>query len=251
MPGLWPISQFPARCSGTISGVIDEELQFLELSLPVTDVQKSLEWYRELGFIELNTSEVRQYPYAVVGDGEFCIGLHGDQLNAPGITFVRPELAGYVRTCEQSGQEFDQVALGIDDFHEALQSDPDGLQAILVEARSFSPGHDADHCVLAGKLASILLPCINVDDSLAFWQRFGFMAVESDDHEHAELHAPGMIIELHNGSRHLTLRFQPDDYDVAVATLNSTHDLKMFRENDLKGVELVAPEGTRIQLLQQ
>jgi catechol 2,3-dioxygenase-like lactoylglutathione lyase family enzyme len=251
MPGLWLISQFPATRSGTIPGVIDEELQFLELSLPVPDVRQSLEWYRELGFIELSTSEVRQYPYAVVGDGDFCIGLHGDQLNSPGMTFVRPELASYVRACEQSGQEFDQVALGIDDFHEALQSDPDGLQAILVEARSFSPGHDDDQSVLAGKLVSIILPCINVDDSLAFWQRFGFIAVESADHEHAELHAPGMIIELHNGSRHLTLRFQPDDYDAAVATLNATHNLKMFRENDIKGVELVAPEGTHIQLLQQ
>jgi catechol 2,3-dioxygenase-like lactoylglutathione lyase family enzyme len=231
--------------------VIDEQLQFLELSLPVQDVRKSLGWYHELGFIELSTREVRQYPYAVVSDGDFCIGLHADQLESPGMTFVRPNLANYVRACEQAGQEFDLAALGIDDFHEALQTDPDGLQAILIEARSFSPGNDTGHALLAGKLASIVLPCRNVDDSLAFWQRYGFIAVESDDHEHAELHAPGMIIELHAGSRYMTLRFQPDDYDAAVATLNPTHELKMFNQGEIKGVELVAPEGTRIQLIQR
>ena len=138
-----------------------------------------------------------------------------------------------------------------DDFHEARQTDPDGLLALLVEARSFSSGHAEEHAGLAGKLASIVFPCRQVEDSLAFWQRFGFMAVESDDHEHAELHAPGMIIELHSGMRDMVLRFQPDDYDETVATLHATHELKMFRTDNLKGVELVAPEGTRIQLLQR
>jgi hypothetical protein len=61
---------------------------------------------------------------------------------------------------------------------------------------------------------------------------------------------PGLIIELHAGIRDISLRFQPDDYDASVATLNSTHQLKMFSEPGLKGVELVAPEGTRLQLLQ-
>ncbi|MGI9290614.1 MAG: VOC family protein [Gammaproteobacteria bacterium] len=229
--------------------MIDEELQFLELSLPVADVRQSLEWYRELGFIELSTNEVRSYPYAVIGDGEFCIGLHAG-LDSAAMTFVRPDLSAYVRTCEKSGQEFDQVSLGVDDFHEALQTDPDGLLAILLEARSFSSGHAEERAGLAGRLATILLPCIRVDESLAFWQRFGFIAVESDDHEHAELHGPGLIIELHSGTRNMILRFQPDDYDVSVAKLNATHELKMFRDGDLKGVELKAPEGTRIQLLQ-
>jgi len=230
--------------------MIDEELQFLELSLPAADVRKSLEWYRDLGFIELNTSDVRQYPYAVVSDGEFCIGLHA-QLEAPGMTFVRPNLSAHVRACETAGQEFDRLALGVDDFHEALQTDPDGLQAIMIEARSFSSGHAQEAPGPAGKLATVVLPCIDVDDSLAFWQRFGFIAVESDDHEHAELHAPGMIIELHSGNRRMTLRFRPEDYDESIARLNAFHELKMFREGELKGVELSAPEGTRIQLLQE
>jgi catechol 2,3-dioxygenase-like lactoylglutathione lyase family enzyme len=226
-----------------------ENQQFLELSLAVADVRKSLEWYRELGFVNLPVNEVRDYYYAVVGDGDFCIGLHDSEQQASGLTFVRPNLAAHVLNRMDAGEEFDHAVLGIDDFHEAVQSDPDGTLATLLEARTFSPGHErADG--LAGRLHSLVIPCMRVDESLAFWQRYGFMAVESADSEHAELHMPGLIIELHAGSRGITLRFQPDDYDASVATLNSTHQLKMFSEPGLKGVELVAPEGTRLQLLQ-
>jgi hypothetical protein len=57
------------------------------------------------------------------------------------------------------------------------------------------------------------------------------------------------VIELQAGTRNITLRFLPKDYDETVATLNQTHELKMFSDRDVKGVELIAPEGTRIQLL--
>ena len=232
-----------------ISREMTEELQFLELSLPAADVRKSLECYRELGLIEHTTNDIRPYHYAVVGDGDFCIGLHGDTLASPAMTFVRPKLAGHVRTRLDAGEEFDLAALSIDDFHEAVQTDPAGSQAIMLEARTFSPSHAEDQSPLCGSLHSIVFPCMQVGDSLEFWQRYGFIAVESDDKDHAELHAPGLIIELHEGTRNLTLRFQPDDYDETIAVLNRKHELTMFSAHDVKGVELTAVEGTRIQLV--
>ena len=167
------------------------------------------------------------------------------------MTFVRPNLARHVRDRQDAGEEFDLALLGIDDFHEAVQSDPDGSQAIILEARTFSSSHAADKAPLCGELHSIVFPCMRVEDSLAFWQRYGFIAVESDDKDHAALHAPGLVIELHAGTRNLTIRFQPDNYDETIAALNVTHELTMFSAHDLKGVELTAPEGTRIQLVQR
>jgi catechol 2,3-dioxygenase-like lactoylglutathione lyase family enzyme len=232
-----------------IPGEMTEVLQFLELSLPAADVRKSLGWYRELGLIEHATNDVRPYHYAVVGDGDFCIGLHGERLSSPAMTFVRPNLASHVRDRMDAGEEFEHAALGIDDFHEAVQTDPGGSQAIVLEARTFSPSHTEEQAPLCGTLHSIVFPCAQVEDSLNFWQRYGFITVESDDRDHAELHAPGLVIELHAGTRNLTLRFQPTDYDETIATLNRTHELKMFSTHDVKGVELSAPEGTNIQLV--
>jgi catechol 2,3-dioxygenase-like lactoylglutathione lyase family enzyme len=234
-----------------IPAEMTDEFQFLELSLPAPDVRKSLDWYHELGFIEHTTNDVRPYHYAVVGDGDFCVGLHGDRLAAPAITFVRPNLASYVRDRLDAGEAFEHTALGINDFHEAVQTDPDGSQAIILEARIFSSSHTEEQAPICGPLHSIVFPCMQVEDSLAFWQRYGFMAVESDDKDHAELHAPGLVIELHAGTRYLTLRFQPDNYDETIATLNRTHELRMFSAHDVTGVELTAPEGTCIQLVQR
>ena len=226
-----------------------DELQFLELSLPAPDVRDSLEWYRSLGFIELSTTDVRNYPYAVVTDGHFCLGLHGSILAAPGLTFVRPNLEKHVRSLQLEGDHFEQISLGTDEFHEAVQADPNGSLAIMLEARTFSPSHDTDATPLTGMLDRLGLPCLHIAESLEFWQRYGFMAVESEDSDHAELHRPGLAIELQAGTRNIMLRFQPPDYDAAVATLNRTHELKMFNQHGLQGVELTAPEGTRLQVL--
>jgi hypothetical protein len=226
-----------------------DNLQFLELGLPASDVRKSLEWYRSLGFIELVTNDIRPYYYAVISDGDFCIGLHGEKLTGPAMTFVLPGLARHVRDKMAAGEEYDRAVLGVDDFHETMQTDPDGSLAIMLEARTFSPSHDSEILPLSGTLDRIVLPCMRIDESLKFWQRYGFIAVEMEDSDHIELHAPGLVIELQAGTRNITLRFLPKDYDETVATLNQTHELKMFSDRDVKGVELIAPEGTRIQLL--
>jgi hypothetical protein len=232
-----------------MSDTATDTMQFLELSLPASDVHKSLEWYRSLGLIELTTNDIRQYHYAVVGAGDFCIGLHGNDLPGAGLSFIRQNLARHVLDRMDTGDEFIYSILGEDIFHESAQADPDGSLAIMVEARTFSPSHAEESQPLIGNLERIILPCLHTGESLNFWQSYGFIAVESESHEHAELHAPGLLVGLHAGTRRITLRFQPPDYDAAVATLNQTHPLKMFHDHDVKGVELVAPEGTCIQLL--
>ena len=50
--------------------------RFLELSVPTADILRSLAFYRELGFAELTTGDIRRHHYAVVTDGVIPIGLH-------------------------------------------------------------------------------------------------------------------------------------------------------------------------------
>ncbi len=226
---------------------MSEDLQFLELSLPVNDIRRSLEWYRGLGFVELTTNDVRHHHYAVVSNGDFAIGFHTDQLPAPALSFVQPNMARHILDRMEQGEEFLHAKLGVDDFHEAVQTDPDGNLAVTLEARTFSPGHAESNEI--GHLQHMAIPCMHVADSLDFWQRYSFIAVESDDADHAELHTPGLVIELHAGTRDLTLRFAPADCDNLIARLHSQYKLRMFRHGETKGVELTAPEGTRIQFI--
>jgi hypothetical protein len=230
---------------------VSEQLQFLELSIPAPDVQESLAWYQTLGFSELPTTDAHSRRYGVVSIGNFCIGLYGENLDSPGLTFVRRNLANYVRSRQEAGQEFEQTQLGIDAFHEARQRDPDGTLAILLEARTFSPGHTQTGLLAIGDLLNVALPCMDNGDSLRFWQGYGFIGVENSANAAVELHTPGLTLELAAGTRQLTLRLQPADFAACMRLLERNHSLKAFATGVSRGVELTAPEGTRIQFLDQ
>ncbi len=221
---------------------MDAEFKFLEISIPSGDVQASLEWYRALGFAELTTGDIRNYHYAVVSDGELCLGLHAEGFSQSGLSFVRQELAMYVRTAQALDVEFDIARIGIDDFHEAIRHDPVGNPAVLIEARTFSPAHKNDP-VIVGTLSHVALPCMDVDASLEFWEQFGFISVQGDTGQPAELHAPGLTIQLQNGTRELGLHFHNTRLEETMAGL-SVHGIDARQTPD--GLELRAPEGTRL-----
>lgn len=226
-----------------------EHLQFLELSIPATDVQASLAWYCSIGFSELPVNDARPYRYAVITNGELCIGLHGDGIDSAGLTFVRHDLEKHVRARLAAGADYEQLTLGIDSLHEARQRDPDGSLAILLEARTFSPGHVPHGAALPGRLLNIALPCMQVSDALNFWQDYGFIGVESANGP-AELHIPGLTLEVVAGNRNLALRLQPTDINDCRESLARNHSIHQIRNAAGSGIELRAPEGTRIQLLE-
>ena len=226
-----------------------EQLQFIELSIPAPDVQESLAWYQELGFSELPTTDTLAQHYGVITNGQFCIGLHGDDLDQAGLTFVRRELARYVHDMVAAGHEFERTSLGIDSLHEARRRDRDGTLAILLEARTFSPGHTATDPLAIGDLLHIALPCMEVSDTLEFWQGYGFIGVENTANGTVELHTPGLTVALTAGNRQLTLRFQPKDFPVCIALLENRYTLRSVNTVFGRGAEFTAPEGTRIQLL--
>lgn len=218
-------------------------MQFLELSLPARDVAESLAWYLALGFTEHETRDVREHHYAVVSDGRFCIGLHGDAA-AAGLTFVRPDVARYVRQRETEGDQFTYTRLGEDQFNEAALADPDGTLFGVIEARTFSSaGTDPDSVPLTGNVEKITLPCVRVGESVEFWQRNGFIVVESERSCTAELHAPGLAVELSEGTRRLTLLFEPEDMHGRLRAFEASG---LGISEVAEGHELIAPEGTRL-----
>ena len=226
------------------SNPMDTDLRFLEISLPSADVHASLEWYCALGFAELSTTDIRRWHYGVVTDGNICLGLHAEGIDQCGLCFVRPELAAYVLAAQDLGTEFESTQLGIEDFHEAMLRDPIGNCAVLVEARTFSPGAESTPAGI-GQLAQLELPCMNVTESSAFWEGLGFIGVQSDGEDSAELHMPGLTMRLKNGVRDLTLHFRPDNLHQTLETLSLCG---IEARTTAEGQELRAPEGTRLLL---
>ena len=218
--------------------------KFLELSLPTPDIQASLGFYRDLGFTELATGDIRQYFYAVVSDGRTAIGLHGGGLETPALGFVHPNVVAAARTLESEGVELVHRRLGYEEFHEVGIADPDGNMALLMAAPTFSTSAVFDCPAPAtGRTIAIALPSRIPQRAAEFWLSRGFSADEPGDPGGVRLLSPGLVMELTRNLRQPALRLRTDDVDLLSATLD-----RAGIAADSVGAEMMitAPEGTEL-----
>ncbi len=221
--------------------------KFLEISLPSGDVLRSLNFYRELGFSELPTGDIRPWHYAVVTDGSIHIGLHGGGLEEPALCFVRPNLARQVQVLEAAGHVFESCRLGTEEFHEATLRSPDGHLVQMIEARTFSTGTAlAGPASLIGRCTEVSLACVDVAASSSFYEAAGFLEAGSDE-EVVRLNTPGITLALHASARPggVALRFRAADPG-AIARSLAARQISVTR--DRSGPALRAPEGTRLAI---
>ena len=71
---------------------------FLEFSVHTPDIPDSLGFYKRLGFSDQQIGDIWPHKYAVVSDGNVCIGLHEREFRGPALTFVHPDLAQCARS---------------------------------------------------------------------------------------------------------------------------------------------------------
>lgn len=227
---------------------------FLELSIPTGDIQASLDFYRRLGFTELEAGEVRSYYYAVVTDGKIALGLHGAGPEEPAIAFVRQNLAEHARDLEELGIRFAFQELGSDRFHEVGFYSPDGHLVRLMEARTFSPGaRDKPPASIVGQVSEISLRSHDFESTIRFWMSRGFI-VDADDGAYGELGhismiAPGLVLGLRDNVswREPSLRFRPASMVSLIDHLEQK-GIPTTPTND--GLMVIAPEGTRLILVE-
>jgi catechol 2,3-dioxygenase-like lactoylglutathione lyase family enzyme len=231
--------------------------RFLEFSVATPDVQASLDFYTKLGFSQAQVGEAWPHPYAVVTDGRICFGLHQQALPAPSITYVKPQLLKHLQALEQLGVEFEFRHLGNDVFNEVGWFDPSGQLIRLIEARTFSPskrlGTETSRC---GYFSEIALPTPNIELSKAYWERFGFVAIDETDGRLPHVSCTSDYIDLGlyypSHLRRSTLCFEVDDVGgtldrLAEAGISPTGEIPLPLRQ-VPAAVLVAPEGTPILL---
>ncbi len=222
--------------------------RFLEISIPATDVQESLAYYRQLGFTELPVGDIRPYHYAVVTDGAVCIGLHGAGIDRLSLSFVQPGVADQARMFRESGIAAAFERLDAEEFNEAGFADSDGHLAIMLEARTFSSS-PVDNLLLpvTGRMTAISLTCSQLERSLEFWESVGFELVDAGPGRVVRVRVPGLDMKLCENRRRRSpvLNFRPASHDRCLAEL------------ELRGIDaapgttghvLTTPEKTELAL---
>lgn len=234
--------------------------RFLEISVYAPEIRASLAFYEALGFVQAPVGEVFKHPYAVVTDGRLFLGLHGQPVPAPALTFVMPRLMQGIEQLERRGIELENVQLGNEVFNRASFRDPAGQYVNVFEARTFSPPQfDTEPVTTCGYFSELGLPVREPTGSVrAFWEALGFVAWDEEPEPFARttMTSDHLNLALYRSRafRQPVLTFEDRDMRERLARLKE----RGFRLSDEMpdtldescNAILVAPEGTRLLLLQ-
>ena len=232
---------------------------FLEISVHTPEIQDSLAFYESLGFVQATVGEVWPYPYAVVTDGRLFLGLHGAPVPAPALSFVAPHLITIVEQLEAQGVQFDELHLTDQVFNRAAFRDPSGLVVNLLEARTYSPPQlQRPALTTCGYFSELGAPVRETEAARKFWEPLGFVALEEEDRPFARtpLTSSRLNLALYRARafRAPVLTFEDDNMRERIAQLRERSytltDEMPDSLDDSSNAVLIAPEGTRILLMQ-
>jgi hypothetical protein len=233
--------------------------RFLEISLYTPEIRESLAFYESLGFVQAPVGEVFKHPYAVVTDGRLFLGLHGTPVPSPALTFVMPRLMQGIEQLEHLGIEFEDLKLGNEVFNRARFRDPSGQCVNVVEARTFSPPPlDTQHATTCGYFTELGLPAREQGPMRVFWEALGFVAWEEQSEPFARtaITSDHLNLSLYRSRafRQPLLTFEDREMGERLARLKERgfqlSDEMPDSLDESSNAILVAPEGTRLLLLQ-
>ena len=223
--------------------------RFLEFSVRTQDILESLSFYRALGFTELEIGDVWPHKYAVVTDGDICIGLHDRAIESPTLTFVQRDLAPHARAMADRGFEFRFMHIDEDVFNELAFSDRDGNMVSMIEARTFSPPADDPVLSACGTWMEISLPVEDAVNAGVFWAPLAPVILRARENPtmHMRFDAGGIALGISESIalRQPSLSFKCHDRDALEAVIER-HGLRTRKFPGFEGAFRIveAPEGT-------
>ena len=231
---------------------------FLEVGLTGQPVAEAFEFCCSVGFQPVGAGDILEHPYAVVSDGDVCLGLHAWEREGPALTFVRPDLSDYVRALRRQRIELEFAHLATDEFNELGFRDPNGQLVILLEARTFSPGSWLDHDrSVCGRFLEFSVATRSLAQCQDFWEPLGLEVVEQSENPHRwmRLRGRGLTVGFHESTAFVSgLTFAADDVVARIAYMKAKGiELKAgspLRAAPDESATLTAPGGERIFLIE-
>lgn len=225
--------------------------RYLEFSVRTADMLESLNYYKTLGFSELEIIDVWPHKYAVVSDGVLCIGLHDSEFDSPTVTFVQKDLARYARRMSAHGFDFTTMRLDEDVFNQLGLGDRDGHAIAMLEARTFTGGDEFDNDSLLGTWFELTLPVRDTVHSAVFWGSVAetMLRIREEPTTHMRFDMGGLPLGLSESIAldGPSLCFKCPDREALLAEVER-YDLPASKFPGFEGafIGLEAPEGTRL-----
>ncbi|MCG8371295.1 MAG: hypothetical protein MJA32_12365 [Proteobacteria bacterium] len=230
--------------------------RFLEFGVRAPDVLRSLNFYKTLGFTELETADVYAHRYAVVSDGELAIGLHDSDYADSAITFVQQDLAKHARSMADHGYDFDFMRLDEDVFNKLGFRDRDGHAVVMVEARTFHMNEEAENDSACGSWFELTLPVRDTVRAARFWAPIAptLLQMREEPTTHMRFDATGVALGLSESIAVKTpsLCFRcPDRHGLMDLIEQRGFEHTRFPGFEGAFVEIRAPEGTTLYAFEE
>ncbi len=230
--------------------------RFLEFGVRTPDILESLHFYKSLGFTELECADVYSHKYAVVSDGELCIGLHDCDFDSPAITYVQADLAKHARSMTDHGFDFTFLHLDEDVFNTLGFRDRDDHPVTMVEARTFHMSEEAENDSLCGSWFELTLPVRDTVRAAQFWAPIApaLLQMREEPTVHMRFDATGVALGLSESIalRAPSLCFRCQDRETLMALLDQRgFDYEKFPGFEGAFVAIRAPEGTTLFVFEE
>lgn len=225
--------------------------RFLEFAVHAPDILESLNFYKSLGFVELEINDVWDHKYAVVSDGDINIGLHSREFDSPAISFVQPDLAKRAIAMADHGFDFTFMRLSEEVFNELGFADRDGSMVTMLEARTFQASDDVEQDSLCGSFFELTLPVRDALRAARFWAPLApaLLEMREEPTMHMRFDARGLPLGLSESIalNAPSLCFKGPDRKGLMAHLNQ-RGLHYQKFPGFEGafVAIKAPEGTTL-----
>lgn len=230
--------------------------RFLEFSVRTPNILKSLYFYKSLGFIELEISDVWPHKYAVVSDGELNIGLHDLEFKSPAISFVLQDLAKHAPSMTDHGFNFTSMQLDEDSFNKLDFADRDGNMISMLEARTFHGSEEAENNSVCGSWFELTLPVKDALRAAQFWAPIAPMLLEMREEPttHMRFNVDGVPLGLSESIALSapSLCFKCPDRPALMALLeHKGMTIEKFPGFEGAFVAIQAPEGTTLYAFEE
>lgn len=236
------------------------------ITITSSDLEKSLEFYRQLGFTELYRADF-PFPWIQISDGAILIMLRQDKNPYIALTYYVTEMDKVVAELKQSGitlksmptpdKMIQRFLISTEEGHNITLVtyvdgfvQPAGTTMLTMNPQDYSnpDKYENKTCGMFGEFA---FPVLNLDNSISFWEKLGYKSLskKSSPYPWAILSDGLGIVGLHQTNNFTvpTITFFASDMKDKIENLKSKGVID-FAETGQSNIVLTTPEQQKINL---
>ena len=236
------------------------------ITITSTDLEKSLQYYKQLGFAELLRSDF-PFPWIQISDGALLIMLRQDSNPYIALTYYVKEMDNVITDLKQAGISIKQMPtpspmimrylITTDEEHNITLvtfadgfEQPMGTTMLTMQPQDYSnpERYTNKTCGMFGEFA---YPVKNLDNSILFWEKLGFkfLSKRTSPYPWAILSDGMAIVGLHqtNNFTSPTITFFASDMKAKIEKLKK-FGLNNYSESGESNIVLTTPEQQKINL---